>query len=77
MKKKIIRSCELKKGGIRVWVYLIKKTDKECNQTYIVDDRYQYINRDGEEIGSMSTVTAFCDRDIAIEAYKGIVKAWL
>ena len=77
MKKKIIRSCELKKGCATVWVHLIKKTDRDGSETYIVDDRYQYITRKGEMISEEATTTVFYDRDVAIESYNAVIKVWL
>ena len=77
MKKKIIRSCELKHGGACDFIYLIKESHADGRQVYIVDDRYTYETRDGELISDYSTHTKYYDRDIAVEAYNAIIRVWL
>lgn len=77
MKKKIIRSCELKHGGACDFIYLIKESHEDGRQVYIVDDHYTYTTRDGEVISDYSTSSKFCDHDLAVETYNGMIKLWL
>lgn len=77
MDPKIMRSCELTKGGSHVYIYLVRMTDKDGSTKYIIDDRYTYTTRRGERVSDEFTATPFFDRDIAIETFKELVRTWL
>ena len=77
MKKKIIRSCELKKDGACDFIYLIKETTADGDQVYTIDDNYTYTDHNGEVISVHCTKTKYTDRDIAIKTFKELVRLWL